>query len=56
LRDAIIELLQEGGLRDKFKIIVGGAPVTEEFAGQIGTDGYGADATRAVEVIKKLIA
>jgi len=51
-----IELLQESGLRDKFKVIVGGAPVTEEFAGQIGADGYGADATRAVEVIKKLIA
>ena len=51
-----IELLQESGLRDKFKVIVGGAPVTEDFAVQIGADGYGADATRAVEVIKKIIA
>jgi 5-methyltetrahydrofolate--homocysteine methyltransferase len=51
-----IELLQESGLRDKFKVIVGGAPLTEEFADQIGADGYGADATRAVEVIKKLVA
>jgi 5-methyltetrahydrofolate--homocysteine methyltransferase len=51
-----IELLQESGLRDKFKVIVGGAPVTEDFAAQIGADGYGADATRAVEVIKKIIA
>ena len=50
-----IELLQESGLRDKFKVIVGGAPVTEDFAVQIGADGYGADATRAVEVIKKII-
>jgi methylmalonyl-CoA mutase cobalamin-binding domain/chain len=52
----LIELLQESGLRDKFKVIVGGAPVTEDFAIQIGVDGYGADATRAVEVIKKNIA
>jgi 5-methyltetrahydrofolate--homocysteine methyltransferase len=51
-----IELLQESGLRNKFKVIVGGAPVTEEFADQIGADGYGADATRSVEVIKKLVA
>ena len=53
---AFIELPQESGLRDKFKVIVGDAPVTEEFADQIGADGYGADATRAVEVIKKLVA
>jgi 5-methyltetrahydrofolate--homocysteine methyltransferase len=52
---AFIELLQESGLRDNFKVIVGGAPVTAEFADQIGADGYGADATRAVEVIKKLV-
>jgi 5-methyltetrahydrofolate--homocysteine methyltransferase len=56
LRDAIIELFQESGLRDKFKVIVGGAPLTEEFADQIGADGYGADATRAMEVIKRLVA
>jgi 5-methyltetrahydrofolate--homocysteine methyltransferase len=51
-----IELLQEGGERDRFKVIVGGGPVTPEFADEIGADGYGADATRAVEVIKKLVA
>jgi 5-methyltetrahydrofolate--homocysteine methyltransferase len=50
-----IEYLQESGVRDQYKVIVGGAPVTEEFADEIGADGYGADATRAVEITKKLI-
>ncbi|UCH22187.1 MAG: cobalamin-dependent protein [Deltaproteobacteria bacterium] len=51
-----IELLQESGERDRFKVIVGGGPVTREFADEIGADGYGADATRAVEVTKQLMA
>jgi len=51
-----IEFLQESGVRDQYKVIVGGAPVTQEFADMIGADGYGADATRAVDVTKKLLA
>ena len=51
-----MELLQESGVREKYKVIVGGAPVTQEFADQIGADGYGADASRAVSVAKKLVA
>ncbi len=50
-----MELLQESGIRERFKVIVGGAPVTQEFAEMIGADGYGADATRAVEVTRRLI-
>jgi 5-methyltetrahydrofolate--homocysteine methyltransferase len=50
-----MELLQESGVRERFKVIVGGAPVTREFAEMIGADGYGADATRAVEVTRRLI-
>jgi methylmalonyl-CoA mutase cobalamin-binding domain/chain len=50
-----IELLQESGLRDKYKVIVGGAPVTREFAEMIGADGYGADAPRASEVTRRLL-
>jgi 5-methyltetrahydrofolate--homocysteine methyltransferase len=50
-----IELLEESGIRDNYKVIVGGAPVTQEFADMIGADGYGADATRAVEVTKRLL-
>ncbi len=52
----VIELLQESGLRDRFKVIVGGAPVTKEFADMIGADGYGADAPRATEVTRRLLA
>jgi 5-methyltetrahydrofolate--homocysteine methyltransferase len=51
-----IELLQESGLRDKYKVILGGAPVSQEFADAIGADGYAADATRAVELIRRLLA
>jgi len=51
-----IELLEESGERKNYKVIVGGAPVTKEFADQIGADGYGADASRAVEVAKELVA
>jgi 5-methyltetrahydrofolate--homocysteine methyltransferase len=51
-----IELLQESGLRDRYKVIVGGAPVTREFANMIGADGYGADAPRASEVTRRLLA
>jgi 5-methyltetrahydrofolate--homocysteine methyltransferase len=51
----VLELLQESGARDQYKVIVGGAPVTQEFADMIGADGYGADATRAVDVTKRLL-
>ena len=47
-----IKALQEAGLRDSVKVMVGGAPVTEAFARQIGADGYGADAAAAVKLIK----
>ena len=50
-----MELLQESGLRERFKVIVGGAPVTREFAEVIGADGYGADAPRAAEVTRRLL-
>jgi 5-methyltetrahydrofolate--homocysteine methyltransferase len=47
-----IHALREAGLRDSVKVLVGGAPVTETFARQIGADGYGADAAAAVKLIK----
>ena len=52
----VIELLEEKGLREKIKVIVGGAPVSEEFAKSIGADGYAPEAASAVELVKKLIA
>jgi methanogenic corrinoid protein MtbC1 len=51
-----VEALVEAGLRDKVKIIVGGAPVTEAFANEIGADGFSQDASRAVSVAKSLVA
>ncbi len=50
-----IEAIQAAGLRDKVKIIIGGAPVTEEYARQIGADGYSPDASRAVELAQALM-
>jgi len=51
-----IEAFVAAGLRDKVKIIVGGAPLTETFANEIGADGFSPDASRAVTVAKSLIA
>jgi 5-methyltetrahydrofolate--homocysteine methyltransferase len=50
-----IQALQTAGLRDKVKVIVGGAPVTESYAKQIGADGYGLDANAAVRLAKNLV-
>jgi 5-methyltetrahydrofolate--homocysteine methyltransferase len=50
-----IDVIEKEGLRDKVKIIVGGAPVTEEFAKEIGADGYAEDAYSAVELVNRLL-
>jgi len=49
---SVVDALKEAGIRDRVKIIVGGAPVTEEFAKSIGADGYGADAVQGVRICK----
>lgn len=51
----IIEALQQAGLRDQVKVMVGGAPVTEEWVSKIGADGYAEDAIDAVALAKKLV-
>ena len=51
----VIDELTARGLRDKVKVIVGGAPVTPEYARQIGADGYGDDAIGAVRVLQNLL-
>ncbi len=51
----VIQALEKEGLRDKVKVIVGGAPVTREYAQQIGADGYGEDAQQGVEIINQWI-
>ena len=50
-----IKLLKDSGVRDKVKIIVGGAPVTQSFADSIGADGYAKDAATAVDKAKELV-
>jgi len=52
----VVEALKEAGLRDSVKIIVGGAPLTEEFAKEIGADGYAPDAVLGVEICKKWVS
>jgi corrinoid protein of di/trimethylamine methyltransferase len=53
---ATIEALEEAGLRDAVKVMVGGAPVTAAFAKQIGADAYAHDAASAVDVARSLAA
>ncbi|MBE0432343.1 corrinoid protein [candidate division WOR-3 bacterium] len=52
----VTALLARQGLQGKIKTVIGGAPVSDEFARQIGADGYGYDSVRAVECIKQLIS
>ena len=53
---ATIDALAEAGVRDKVKVVVGGAPVTQDFANEIGADGYAYDGGAAIDVCKNLIA
>ena len=54
-QEKLIEALQEAGLRDQVKVMVGGAPVTQAWSDQIGADGYAEDAIAAVKVAKDLV-
>lgn len=51
----LIESLEAAGLRDKVKVMVGGAPVTESYAKEIGADGYAEDAISAVDMAFRLM-
>ena len=51
----VIEALEREGLRPQVKVIVGGAPVSQGWATEIGADGYGEDAMRAVTLVKALL-
>ncbi|OQA46013.1 MAG: Methionine synthase [Chloroflexi bacterium ADurb.Bin325] len=50
-----IAALEEAGVRDKVKVMIGGAPVTDSFAKQIGADGYSPDASSATRLAKSLV-
>jgi 5-methyltetrahydrofolate--homocysteine methyltransferase len=52
----VVELVKSKGLEGKVKVIVGGAPLSQAFADDIGADGYGYDASNAVDIVKGLAA
>jgi methylmalonyl-CoA mutase cobalamin-binding domain/chain len=51
----VIDALKNEGLRESIKIIIGGRPVSEEFAQEIGADGYGRDSVDAIKIVKNFI-
>jgi 5-methyltetrahydrofolate--homocysteine methyltransferase len=53
--DHTVQMLKEAGLRQSVKVLVGGAPVTSDFALKIGADSYGPTAADAAEIAKKLV-
>jgi 5-methyltetrahydrofolate--homocysteine methyltransferase len=55
LMKGVVDLVQQRGLSEQVKVIVGGAPLTEEFARSIGADGYAYDAANAVEKVLALM-
>ena len=55
LMKTVVELVREQGLGDKVKIIIGGAPVSKEYANEIGADAYAYDAANAVDCVKGLV-
>lgn len=50
-----IDALKEAGVRDRVKVIIGGAPVTQKYADEIGADGYSRDAASAAKLVKQLL-
>lgn len=51
----VIGILNEENIRDKFKVIVGGGPISQSFADKIGADGYSVNAAEAVRLVKRLL-
>lgn len=51
---SVIEMLKEEGIRDRFKVLVGGGPISQAFADRIGADGYADNAASAVRIAKEI--
>lgn len=51
----VVKELEKKGLRDKIKVIIGGAPTSDDFASEIGADGYGKDAFAAIRIAEELL-
>lgn len=54
-QEVVLQSLEEAGLRDQVKVIVGGVPASPEWAAEIGADAYAENATEAVDVVKRLV-
>jgi corrinoid protein of di/trimethylamine methyltransferase len=52
---AVIEALEKAGMRQKTRVIIGGAPITQQYADEIGADGYSDNASAAVALARKLV-
>lgn len=50
----VIEMLKEEGIRDRFKVLIGGGPISQAFADKIGADGYAENAATAIKVAKEV--
>jgi len=53
--DRTIQALQNAGIREQVIVLVGGAPVNQDFADQIGSDGYASNAASAADLAKKMV-
>ena len=53
---AVIDLLEQNNLKGKIKTVIGGAPITEEYAKEIGADAYAFDASKSIECVKYLLS
>lgn len=56
VQDEVIKMLEEKGIRNQFRVMVGGAPVTQAWADKIGADGYSSDATECVKLASSFVA
>jgi 5-methyltetrahydrofolate--homocysteine methyltransferase len=54
-KKSTVKALKAAGLRERVKVMVGGAPITQDYADQIGADGFASDASRAVSTAKILV-
>jgi 5-methyltetrahydrofolate--homocysteine methyltransferase len=54
--ESTIQALKAAGLRDKVKVMIGGAPVTQEYASRIGADAFAPEASSATRVARQLVA
>ena len=53
---AVVDAISAAGLRDRVRIVIGGAPITARYAEEIGADGYAPDASKAVRKVRELLA